>query len=35
MVHALRIMAEEVLKALDEGEDYDGAAPELIQLAAV
>jgi len=35
MARALGVMAKEVLKALDEGEDYDGAAPEVIQLAAV
>lgn len=34
MAHALGVMAQEVLKALDEGLDYDGVASEMIQLVA-
>ncbi|WDM67916.1 DNA cytosine methyltransferase [Xanthomonas cucurbitae] len=34
MGHALGVMAQEILKALDEGEDYDGLAAEMIQLVA-
>ncbi|RXK67093.1 DNA cytosine methyltransferase [Stenotrophomonas sp. MA5] len=34
MGHALGMMAQEILKALDEGENYDGITSEMIQLVA-
>lgn len=34
MGHALGVMAQEILKALDEGEEYDGVASEMLQLVA-
>ena len=34
MGHALGVMAQEILKALDEGEDYDGVVTEMIELVA-